>query len=133
MTTVRAYLEAKRAEHTPYVVGKTSKKRCQICLSIWPCEQSEILDLALSAEDKASELRFIEQLAHDVYSDELANNYGGLGYENRPAGLAVAEVVRKAEGYRKALKELADWPDGGNRYGQDKMKKRARAALEETR
>ncbi len=43
----RAHLEAKRAEHTPYVVGKTSKKRCQICLSIWPCEQSEILDLAL--------------------------------------------------------------------------------------
>ncbi len=105
MTTVRAYLKAKRAEHTPYVVGKTSKKRCQICLSIWPCEQSQILDLALSAEDKASELRFIEQLAHAVYADELANNYGGLGYELRPAGLAVAEVMRTAEGYRKALVE----------------------------
>lgn len=46
----RAHLEAERAEHTHYVVPATGEKRCCLCLSIWPCEQSEILDLALSAE-----------------------------------------------------------------------------------
>ena len=46
----RAYLEARRGEHTHYVVPATGEKRCCLCLGVWPCEQSEILDLALSAE-----------------------------------------------------------------------------------
>ncbi len=46
----RAYLEAERAAHTHYVVPATGEKRCCLCLSIWPCEQSESLDLALRAE-----------------------------------------------------------------------------------
>ena len=46
----RAHLEARRGEHTHYVVPTTGEKRCRRCLSIWPCEQSEILDLALAAE-----------------------------------------------------------------------------------
>ncbi len=46
----RAHLEAERGEHTHYVVPATGEKRCCLCLSIWPCEQSQILDLALAAE-----------------------------------------------------------------------------------
>ncbi len=59
---------------------------------------------------------------------------GARMWENERRMLATidtqsAEITK----LRGALVELADWPDGGNRYGQDKMKKRARAALEETR
>lgn len=29
-----------------------------------------------------------------------------------------------------ALRQIAEWPDGGNRYGQDKIKRFAQAAID---
>ncbi len=52
----RAHLEAKRGEHTHYVVPTTGEKRCCLCLGVWPCEQAEILDLALENEQLTREL-----------------------------------------------------------------------------
>ena len=84
----RAHLEAKRGEHTHYVadgstttqwlttdypvVPATGEKRCCLCLSIWPCEQSQILDLALSAEGYRKALEYIRDVGHDHHDRDVA-------------------------------------------------------------
>lgn len=75
----RAHLEAKRGEHTHYVVPTTVEKRCCLCLSIWPCEQSQILDLALSADTKDAEITRLREAAKVL--DELD---WCIGYELLP-------------------------------------------------
>jgi hypothetical protein len=62
------------------------------------------------------------------YVPHCAANHG-RHHETVPCD--VARLVAHIRSMEATLTELADWPDGGNRYGQTHMKEFARAALGE--
>lgn len=94
----RAHLEAERAKHSSYAVATTNKKRCQICLSIWPCEQSEILDLALDGIEMRARVN-------------VDAPYSSMMQRTDEWQRAAIEDRKRAEGYRKALAVAQDYAD----------------------
>ena len=53
-------------------------------------------------------------------------------YEQRNEALRAEVDVLKAENKRllDALRQITEWPDGGNRYGQENIKRFAKAAID---
>ena len=94
----RAYLEARRGEHTHYVVPATGEKRCCLCLGVWPCEQSEILDLALAAEDYRKALE---------KASAVVERWRSVKYDPESEGLALTIDEAFVECMRLCADELA--------------------------
>lgn len=66
-----------------------NKYNCNSCWTLW------------ALEDQRSEIDFARQLAIGVYPDELANQFGGMGLEDRPLGVAIANLHLKIEKLEK--------------------------------
>ncbi len=100
----RAHLEAERGEHTHYVVPTTGEKRCCLCLGVWPCEQSEILDLALAAEEREQQFgSLLARIHRDGGHYISAYGWRKAGEDAEEIVLSDRTAAERAEGYRKAL------------------------------
>lgn len=71
-----------------------NKHNCNSCWTLWALEAMR------------SEIDFARQLANGVYPDELANQFGGMGLEDRPLGKAIADLHLEIAALRGALEEI---------------------------
>ena len=73
-----------------------NKHNCNSCWTLW------------ALEDMRSEIDFARQLANGVYPDELANQFGGMGLEDRPLGKAIADLHLEIAALRGALEKAVE-------------------------
>jgi len=111
-------------EKLPY-----AEKRANAAL-IASCDPRTIWALLDERDGLAAEVERLRREAHPAITH--CANCGCDWIDNglNPIGCPYCKLSAETEVLLDALRQITEWPDGGNRYGQEKIKRFAQAAID---